>query len=346
MFFLRGKHKVRTNRKGVRWAAAAIERGAVNRTARWSFSAADGNRLLGDPPDWERYGRHFLAVNDEFDADTKQHYMFPVAKFDGDTVKVFRSGLIAARVRAAQNGYDDVFAAAGRLLNRLDAKDEKAHEDFERRNAAHAGVELRQDDGKPLPTLVGYAAVFDTDSELLGFFRERIAPGAFRRAIEEKQDVRALVDHTGGLMTIGRSTRGTLRLQEDDKGLRVEIDPPQTQAGRDVVELVRRGDLSQMSFGFRAVKDEWLMPGENGHEGLPLRVLRDVDLFDVSVVSFPAYPDTSVAVRALRRLCAEAVCGDVDLECEQRFVPPDEWRARRAALEAHALWLKQKEING
>tara|TARA_Y100000310_G_scaffold201380_1_gene201457 strand:- start:3 stop:728 length:726 start_codon:yes stop_codon:yes gene_type:complete len=145
-----------------------------------------------------------------------------------------------------------------------------------------------------LPTITGYAAVYGKPSVPLPF-REVIRAGAFDRNLEDGQDVRALIDHDPGRI-IGRSKPGTLKMTSDDHGLKVAIDPPNTAEGRGVVESIRRGDLDGMSFGFRTVTDEWRM--EDGEE---VRDLIDVDLFDVSVVAFPAYPDTSVGARSLER---------------------------------------------
>lgn len=136
--------------------------------------------------------------------------------------------------------------------------------------------------------LRGYAAVFNQLSEPLTGFREKIRPGAFKRSVQSGADVRALVDHNPA-MIIGRTRAGTLRLLEDAHGLLTEIDLPPTTIGHDLYQSVRRGDVSAMSFGFRVIKDAW--PEKN------IRELLDVELFDVSVVSFPAYPQTSVDVR-------------------------------------------------
>jgi Escherichia/Staphylococcus phage prohead protease len=151
-------------------------------------------------------------------------------------------------------------------------------------------LELRQEPGESLK-IRGYAAVFNQLSEPLFGFRERILPGAFKKSIDA--DVRALVGHDPSQI-IGRTKSKTLILREDDHGLYTEIDPPNTQLGRDTVESIKRGDLDQMSFGFQVVKDEWK------HEERELvRELVDVDLFDVSVVAFPAYTQTEVSVRSL-----------------------------------------------
>src|SRR3546814_8440445 len=104
-------------------------------------------------------------------------------------------------------------------------------------------------------TIAGYAAIFGETADIGGYFRESIAKGAFAVSIAS-DDVRAYFDHDRGRV-LGRSSTGTLRLKEDDKGLAVEIDLPDTSDGRDVATLIQRGDVSGMSFGFRVTRDEW-----------------------------------------------------------------------------------------
>jgi HK97 family phage prohead protease len=157
-------------------------------------------------------------------------------------------------------------------------------------------AELRVAGADQGTAIEGYAAVFNRDSEPLGGFVERIQPGAFRRTLAEGADVRALIDHDPSRI-IGRRKAGTLEVREDPHGLKVSIKPPDTTAGRDLVASIRRGDVDQMSFGFRAVRDEW----EERSDGMTQRTLVDVDLFDISAVTFPAYPDTEIAVRSLER---------------------------------------------
>lgn len=145
--------------------------------------------------------------------------------------------------------------------------------------------------------LAGYAAIFNSDADIGGYWIERIAPGAF--AGSASKDVRALVDHDTGRV-IGRSTAGTLRLAEDSKGLSVEIDLPDTTDGRDVGTLVARGDLSGMSFGFVVTKQSW-----DETVDPPVRTIEAVDLHEVSVVAFPAYDATEIALRSSQTLVDE-----------------------------------------
>lgn len=153
-------------------------------------------------------------------------------------------------------------------------------------------LEVRSDGAAQM--LVGHAAVFNRDSELIfGSFIERIAPGAFAESIAKPDDVRALINHDPNLI-LARNLSGTLQLKEDAQGLHVTIDPPKTSYAQDLLESTRRGDISQMSFGFETLADQW----ERGQNGQPdIRTLLKVRLFDVSPVTFPAYPDTDVAVR-------------------------------------------------
>ncbi len=150
-----------------------------------------------------------------------------------------------------------------------------------------ATFEVRAAGGKT--EIRGYAAVFEQLSGDLGGFREKIAPGAFAGGLGA--DIRALWNHNPDHV-LGRSSAGTLRLREDAKGLRVEIDPPASAAA--FVESVQRGDVSQMSIGFRVVKDTW-----EQRAGETVRTLLDVELVEVSPVTFPAYPQTSIGMRSL-----------------------------------------------
>lgn len=140
--------------------------------------------------------------------------------------------------------------------------------------------------------LVGYAAVFDQVVEL-GFGKEQIAKGAFRDALKSGSDVRALFNHDPG-QVLGRASAGTLRLSEDDYGLRFEVDLPETSLGRDVRELVKRGDIRGASFGF--------IPGvEDRVDGVRTH-MQVADLIDVGPVTFPAYEGTDVAMRHRNRI--------------------------------------------
>lgn len=154
-------------------------------------------------------------------------------------------------------------------------------------------TELRADGEGEERTLKGYAAVFNQLSEPMWGMREKIRPGAFAKTIQES-DIRAVWNHNADLV-LGRTKNGTLSLREDEHGLWVEIRPPATNWATDYLESIRRGDVDQMSFGFETVRDYW-----EGEEGQQIRTLVEVRLFEVSPVTFPAYPQTEVSLRALQ----------------------------------------------
>lgn len=141
--------------------------------------------------------------------------------------------------------------------------------------------------------IVGYGAVFNTLSENLGGFREIIAPGAFDGRLED--DVRALFNHDRNIV-LGRIAANTLKLSVDSEGLRYEITPPDTQAARDLIVSMDRGDIDQSSFGFYVDEDSW----DEDEDGRVVRTVKKLKrLFDVSPVTFPAYPDAPSSARDL-----------------------------------------------
>ena len=152
--------------------------------------------------------------------------------------------------------------------------------------------EIKSDE-KEERKMTGHAAVFGEVAEIGGWFREQIEPGAFKASIK-KDDVRALFNHDENYV-LGRNTAGTLKMSEDETGLKVNIDPPDTQFARDLAVSIDRGDISQMSFAFQVLEEEWIR-GEK--KELDLRKIKKVRLFDVSPVTFPAYDGTDIAIRS------------------------------------------------
>jgi hypothetical protein len=140
--------------------------------------------------------------------------------------------------------------------------------------------------------LVGHAAVFNQVGDG-GWFREQIRPGAFAESIPN-DDVRALFNHDPNFV-LGRNKAGTLKLSEDDVGLVSEITPPDTQQARDLLVSIERGDITQMSFAFETLVEEWVK-GEGKEPDL--RTLVKVRLYDVSPVTYPFYDGTDIAVRS------------------------------------------------
>lgn len=157
-------------------------------------------------------------------------------------------------------------------------------------------IEIEERAEGRMPSIIGHAAVFNSLSENLGGFRERIAPGAFADTLQT-DDVRALFNHDPNFV-LGRNRANTLSLSEDERGLAIKITPPDTSFARDLMVSMQRRDITQMSFGFTVMPDgqAW----EEDSDGMVIRTLRKVRLFDVSPVTYPAYPQTDVAVRELR----------------------------------------------
>lgn len=143
--------------------------------------------------------------------------------------------------------------------------------------------------------LVGYAAVFNQPSHDLGGFREIIRPGAFKSALADASQVRALYNHNAD-QVLGRVGANTLRLSEDAIGLRFEIDLPPTSYAKDLSALVERGDVSGCSFAFRVRGDgeRWM-----NQSGETIRELLDIDLSEITITANPAYPATTVATRSM-----------------------------------------------
>ena len=141
----------------------------------------------------------------------------------------------------------------------------------------------------------GHASVFDSWSEELGGespFREKVVKGAFEETIQQ-DDIRALFNHDPNYV-LGRNRSGTLELAEDEKGLRVRIIPPATQWAKDLLVSIKRGDITQMSFGFTVILDRW-----SYEDYMDVRELLKVKLYDVSPVTFPAYTQTECGIRSM-----------------------------------------------
>lgn len=188
--------------------------------------------------------------------------------------------------------------------------------------AGEIRIDDRKDGGKMIS---GYGAVFHREGEAGTEYRlgpdivERIAPTAFNRALQEKHDARALFNHDPNML-LGRAGAGTLRLSVDQRGLRYEIDVPDTTTGKDVAASIARGDLAGSSFSFR-VNGKSGQRFEKGKDH-DVRHILDVDLFDVGPVTFPAYEATSTGLRS----------GD----CADAFEAHNDWRKEQEAIAVRA----------
>lgn len=170
--------------------------------------------------------------------------------------------------------------------------------------------EVRESQNGP-PKLVGYVMVFDSESNPIGDFVERLDSDA---EIKYDKDVLALMDHDRTKL-LGRRSAGTMTIRKDAKGVRVSIIPPDTQLGRDVVELVRRGDLKHMSVGMRVIKDQFI---RDFSRNLYVRHLKGIQIREASIVTVPAYDETQIAVRSE---WVESAKQDLErrLEIDKRF---------------------------
>lgn len=138
--------------------------------------------------------------------------------------------------------------------------------------------------------VTGYAAVFNSRTLLWEGLEEMIASGAFSRALSSGADIRCLFDHDWSKV-LGRTKSGTLRLEEDDRGLKFEVELPNTTVANDLIESMNRGDINQCSFGFIPTEETW-----DYNTDPVLRTVNEVELFEVSIVSLPAYQDTEATL--------------------------------------------------
>lgn len=156
-----------------------------------------------------------------------------------------------------------------------------------------SNIEIRDNTENPDGfRIFGYAALFNSLSQDLGGYREIIDRGAFKKTLQEA-DIRALFNHDPNYV-LGRNKAGTLKLEEDEIGLKIACAPPDTQWANDLLASMKRGDINQMSFGFQIIKEDW---SQQNNE--IVRSLKEVRLFDISCVTYPAYTETSAVVRSI-----------------------------------------------
>jgi len=172
------------------------------------------------------------------------------------------------------------------------------------RRIIQSKLTLRSAGGKKFVS--GYAARFRTKSSDLGGFKETLCPGcsrcagAFSRAIRERQDVKLLFNHDSNSLPLARTKSGTMTLTQDTNGLRFDAELGNNQFSADLAASVARGDLDGCSFAFKMRDESWGVDQEEDGSDFPLRTLHDMDLFDVSIVNYPAYPTgTSVDVSSV-----------------------------------------------
>jgi HK97 family phage prohead protease len=204
---------------------------------------------------------------------------------------------VVARIRAEEtNSMDNKnkwLDVARAIQLKIDGPQPEAKEPEVRTNSVD--FEIRAEgDGM---TFTGYASVFNSPSDDLGGFIEYVAPGAFKRSLQSRNEVKLLWNHDSG-EPLASLRGGTMQLVEDSVGLRVTAKLPNTTRGRDIAELLRTKVIDSMSFGFNVIKDSWSRDGQT-------RTLESVRLFETSIVSFPAYSATTATVRSAPSINAD-----------------------------------------
>jgi uncharacterized protein len=286
-------------RRGLEWHAEGLSGdGIVDRTIREARAMAEGN-VTADK--WVRIrawiARHLVDMDAPRNTPGEDGYPGP-----GAVAMALWGG--GGSKRSAERALAYAEGVVGRIEEDNEGRSTvtgEAKSKLETRFIEVDQFEVREEsDGMHLE---GYAALFDSRSENLGGFTETIAPGAFRASLKSRNDIKLLWNHQSG--DILASTRsGTMQLSEDERGLKVSAVLPNTTLGRDVRELVSAGIVSGWSFGFSMPArggDEWNAEGTE-------RVLKSVRLFEVSLVTFPAYPATNgtATVRGLDKIAQRA----------------------------------------
>lgn len=281
-------------RQGLRYYEEGLAGEVVDRTVTEARQMARGDALT--PDKWVRIAawiaRHLVDLDAPAADPEHENYPSPgvVAHLlwgSGPSKAAARRTLAYAEGVIARLEEENEGRARGEAVKKLET----------RTNQVQLEIRELEDGGM---SFEGYAAVFNSRSEDLGGFTEMVAPGAFRRSLRSRNDIKMLWNHDTGAV-LGSTRAGTLTLEEDERGLKVRAELPPTSLGRDISVLVKRGDIDSMSFGFSVVRDSWNSAGDE-------RVLEAVRLFEVSLVSFPAYQGTAgtPSVRGLDKIAQRA----------------------------------------
>ena len=290
-------------RRGLEYYAEGLAGdGLVDRTVREARAMAEGN-VTADK--WVRIGawiaRHLVDLDSPDANPSSKNY--PSAGVVAHLL--WGSGPSKSSARRALN-YAQGVVARLEEENRASISQESEQMAKIEKRTNEVKFELRAVEGGDGMTFTGYAAIFNSPSEPLPFI-ERIAPGAFKRSLKARNDIKLLWNHDTGSV-LGSTRAGTLKLEEDNYGLRVTAMLPETTLGKDVRTLVQRGDVSAMSFGFSvpANGDSWNTDGTE-------RTLRSVRIHEVSIVAFPAYSQTA-GTAAVRSFDGVAKRAEVDAD--------------------------------
>lgn len=256
------------------------------------------------------------------------------------------------RVNRADDGDEQQEQKAEEEEEEEKEEQEEEEEEQEEEKEEQEEEEQKDDTGTGPGTIVGYAAVFHSEADPGTEYElwsdpamravERIARGAFSRAVKEGDDCRACFNHDPNML-LGRTSSGTLRLSEDETGLRYENDLPDTQLARDVAELVDRGDVNGSSFGFVVEQESWRESEEPDGKRVAVRTIESVRLLDVGPVTYPAYASTTTGREGDDNQGEQNNDGDVPAEAKSRS------RALGSVAEARAsydAWKQRGERDG
>ena len=319
------------NRSALTKARGLINGGKINRTAPWSFSSSDGNKLLGGTPggdnnddlDWARYGSAHLGRNADADETTKDGWRYPYGKLVGGGIVVFRSALRAIASRGAQAGDSAISDAASALIELDDNNESSDDIDWDTGTLTFdADIELKKADDAGEGVFEGMASTFG-NTDLVG---DVIRRGAFRETLKAKptSKIKMLWQHDT-TEPIGK----WLSMKETRSGLYVKgqllIEDDAVPLARKAYSLMKAGVLDAMSIGFRVPEN-----GAEFDDKRRLRILKEIDLMEVSVVTFPANPKAEID--AVKRILEEG-----GFPTERQF---EHWLTRDAgfsALEAKAI---------
>ena len=283
-------------RQGLRYHEQGLSGdGIVDRTITEARQMARGDALT--PDKWVRtaawIARHMAdldapAANPEADGYPSPGVVAHLLWGSGPSKRAARRAMEYAEGVVARLEEENEGRARGEAVKKLETRTNQTT------------FEIREVEGTDGMTFEGYASVFNSESEDLGGFREMVAPGAFKRSLQSRNDIKMLFNHDTGAI-LGSTRSGSMTLVEDERGLKVRATLPQTSLANDVAELIRTGIVDSMSFGFSVIRDSWDSSGTN-------RVLEAVRLHEVSIVAFPAYSGTAgtTTMRGLDKVAERA----------------------------------------
>ena len=283
-------------RQGLRYHEQGLSGdGIVDRTITEARQMARGDALT--PDKWVRIAawiaRHMAdldapAANPEADGYPSPGVVAHLLWGSGPSKRAARRAMDYAEGVVARLEEENEGRARGEAVKKLETRTNQTT------------FEIREVEGTDGMTFEGYASVFNSESEDLGGFRETVAPGAFKRSLQSRNDIKMLFNHDTGAI-LGSTRSGSMSLVEDERGLKVRATLPQTSLAMDVAELIRTGIVDSMSFGFSVIRDSWDASGTN-------RVLEAVRLHEVSIVAFPAYSGTAgtTTMRGLDKVAERA----------------------------------------